>query len=54
MRITGDIEYVRVGDTVDAAGTKFQSNSVLAIGIQTRFTFQVTMRSCRTKIDTGR
>lgn len=39
MKITGGVEYVELGDTVDASGTVFEGNSALGVGMQVSFTF---------------
>lgn len=39
FRITGGLEYVTLGDAVDAAGTRFEGSRAIGIGIQTAITF---------------
>jgi long-chain fatty acid transport protein len=39
MKITGGIEYVTLGDAVDASGTKFEGNTAVGIGFNVAFSF---------------
>ena len=39
MKITGGLEYVKLGDTVDASGTKFSGNDAVGVGVNIAFTF---------------
>lgn len=39
MKITGGLEYVEVGDAVDASGTRFQGNSAVGFGLSVGYTF---------------
>ena len=39
MKITGGVEYVKLGDGVDASNTKFASNSAVGVGISVSFGF---------------
>jgi long-chain fatty acid transport protein len=38
-KVTGGIEYVKLGDAVDASGTKFSGNSAVGIGVSVAYTF---------------
>ncbi len=39
MKITGGIEYVKLGDAVDGSGTRFAGNSATGVGISVSFGF---------------
>ena len=39
MKITGGVEYVRLGDAVDASGTRFSGNDAVGVGVNVAFTF---------------
>lgn len=39
MKITGGIEYAKVGDAVDSTGTVFSGNSAMGVGVSVGFTF---------------
>lgn len=39
MKITGGLEYVKLGDGVDPSGTKFSGNTAVGIGFNVAFTF---------------
>lgn len=39
MKITGGIEYVQLGDAVDASGTRFEGNKAVGVGIQVAYSF---------------
>lgn len=39
MKITGGLEYAKLGDAVDASGTRFEGNSALGVGVTVGFSF---------------
>jgi long-subunit fatty acid transport protein len=39
VKITGGIEYAKLGDTFDASGTQFTGNSAVGVGVNVAFTF---------------
>lgn len=39
VKITGGVEYVKLGDAVDGSGTQFEGNDALGIGFNVAFTF---------------
>ena len=39
VKVTGGVEYVKLGDTFDASGTKFSGNDALGVGVNVAFTF---------------
>jgi len=39
MKVTGGIEYVKLGDATDASGTEFSGNSALGVGVKVDFAF---------------
>ena len=39
MKVTGGLEYVEVGDAVDASGTRFTGNSAVGFGLTVGYTF---------------
>lgn len=39
VKITGGVEYVKVGDALDGSGTQFTGNTALGIGMNVAFTF---------------
>jgi len=39
MKITGGVEYVRLGDAVDASGTSFTGNTAKGVGLTVEFAF---------------
>lgn len=39
MKITGGLEYVKLGDAVDGSGTQFKGNSAVGVGVNVAFTF---------------
>lgn len=39
MKVTGGLEYVKVGDAVDGSGTRFEGNSAVGFGLTVGYTF---------------
>ena len=39
MKITGGVEYVKLGDAVDGSGTVFSGNTAVGVGVSVDFTF---------------
>lgn len=39
LKITGGIEYAKLGDATDASGTKFSGNDALGVGVQIGYSF---------------
>ena len=39
MKITGGIEYAKLGDAIDSVGTVFEGNKAVGVGISVGFTF---------------
>jgi long-chain fatty acid transport protein len=39
IKITGGLEYVKLGDAVDGSGTEFSGNSAMGVGLSVDFTF---------------
>ncbi|MDZ4394868.1 OmpP1/FadL family transporter [Cypionkella sp.] len=39
VKVTGGVEYVKLGDAVDASGTKFSGNDAVGVGVNVAFTF---------------
>lgn len=39
MKITGGVEYAKLGDAVDASGTRFEGSSALGVGVTVGFSF---------------
>lgn len=39
IKVTGGVEYVKLGDAVDASGTKFSGNDAIGVGVNVAFTF---------------
>jgi len=39
LKITGGIEYAKLGDATDASGTKFTGNDALGVGVQIGYSF---------------
>ncbi|MGL6209750.1 MAG: outer membrane protein transport protein [Paracoccaceae bacterium] len=39
LKVTGGVEYVKLGDAVDGSGTRFESNDALGIGLSVAMTF---------------
>ena len=39
MKVTGGVEYVKLGDAVDGSGTRFSGNSAVGVGLSVDFAF---------------
>lgn len=39
VKVTGGVEYVKLGDAVDASGTVFSGNDAIGLGLSVEFTF---------------
>lgn len=39
MKVTGGVEYVQLGDAIDASGTRFEGNSAVGFGLQVAYSF---------------
>jgi long-subunit fatty acid transport protein len=39
MKITGGVEYAKLGDAVDSSGTRFSGNSAVGVGVSVGFSF---------------